>query len=210
MQLKSSFYKFCVFRAISCCSVLFRAVPCCSVLFRVYLLRTFHTFKTMIKFGKLLLLFLFSLFVFFHLLLKGASNICSTFCLQQAKTMASSAPKRLQGLNTTIAEICAICGTPGLSYGVLHEGQVLHTDNFGHRDVEAQLPPTSDTQYYIGSLSKAFTAAAIGTLVEAGKTIWDTGVQDILGGGFHFSNPVLTEQNVCFGPAAFKTTVVWQ
>lgn len=108
--------------------------------------------------------------------------------------MASSALNRLQGLNTTIAEICAISGTPGLSYGVLHEDQVLHTGNFGHRDVEAQLPPTSDTQYYIGSLSKAFTAAAIGNLVEAGKTTWDTDVQDILGGGFHFSSPLLTEQ----------------
>lgn len=108
--------------------------------------------------------------------------------------MASSASKRLQGLHATIAELCAISGTPGLSYGVLHEGQILHTGNFGYSDLEARLPPTSDTKYYIGSLSKAFTAAAMGILVEDEKTTWDTSVQDILGDGFHFSDPVLTEQ----------------
>lgn len=95
--------------------------------------------------------------------------------------MASSALERLQGLNVTIAEICSISGTPGLSYGVLHEGQVLYKGNFGYSDLEAQLPSTSDTKYYIGSLSKAFTAAAMGTLVEDEKTTWDTSIQDILG-----------------------------
>lgn len=108
--------------------------------------------------------------------------------------MASSALKRLQGLNATIAEICSISGTPGLSYGVLHEGQVLHKGNFGYSDLEAQLSSTSDTKYYIGSLSKAFTAAAMGTLVEDEKTTWDTSIQDILGDGFHFSDPVLTKR----------------
>ena len=108
--------------------------------------------------------------------------------------MATLALTRLQGIEATIAEICAISGTPGLSYGVLHEGRVLHTGNFGHRDVEAQLPPTSDTRYLIGSLTKAFTAAAVGILVEDGKTTWNASVRDVLGDGFPFSNPTLTQQ----------------
>ena len=53
--------------------------------------------------------------------------------------MATLALTKLQGVEATIAEVCAISGTPGLSYGVLHEGRILHTGNFGHRDVEAQL-----------------------------------------------------------------------
>ena len=52
----------------------------------------------------------------------------------------------LAKLEQMIAEICAISGTPGLSYGVLHEGQVLHTGNYGYRDVENRLPPTSEIQ----------------------------------------------------------------
>lgn len=108
--------------------------------------------------------------------------------------MASPALARLEGLHTTIAEICTISGAPGLSYGVLHEGQVLHTGNFGYRDVEARSPSTSNTEYQIGSLSKAFTAAAMAILVDGGKTTWSTSVHDILGDGFHLSDPVLTKQ----------------
>ena len=70
----------------------------------------------------------------------------------------------------------------------------MHTGNFGHRDVEAQLPPTSDTRYAIGSLTKAFTAAAVGILVEEGRTAWDALVHDILGDDFSFSNPTLTRE----------------
>ena len=100
----------------------------------------------------------------------------------------------LAKLEKTIAEICAISGTAGLSYGVLHAGQVLHTGNNGYRDVENRLPPTSVTRHAIGSLAKAFTAAAVGILVEDGRTTWDAKVRDIMGDGFHFSNFTLTEE----------------
>lgn len=113
---------------------------------------------------------------------------------RKTRTTTALALTRLLDVEATIAEICAVSGTPGLSYGVLHEGRVLHTGNFGHRNVEAQLPPTSDTRYAIGSLTKAFTAAAVGILVEDGKTTWDASVRDVLGDGFHFSNPTLTQQ----------------
>ena len=62
------------------------------------------------------------------------------------------------------------------------------------RDIEANLPTTSDTGYHIGSLSKAFTAAALGILVEDGKTTWETSVRDVMGGDFHFSDTTLTQE----------------
>ncbi|MCJ1394889.1 hypothetical protein MMC18_007769 [Xylographa bjoerkii] len=108
--------------------------------------------------------------------------------------MASPALKRLRNLHSAIAEICEISGTPGLSYGVVHEGHVLHTDNFGFADIEAKRHATSDTVYYIGSLTKAFTAAAMGVLVEDGITTWETLVHDIFGSDFHFSDQTLTER----------------
>ena len=49
----------------------------------------------------------------------------------------------LAKLGETIAEICTISGTAGLSYGVLHEGQVLHTGNNGYRTA------TSKTRYLL-------------------------------------------------------------
>ena len=80
----------------------------------------------------------------------------------------------------------------GLSYGVPHKGPVLHTGNYGHRDVGNQLAPTSDTRYAIESPTKAFTTAAVGILVQDGTTTWEASVRDIMGDGFHFSNSTLT------------------
>ncbi|CAO1605067.1 hypothetical protein XANCAGTX0491_008601 [Xanthoria calcicola] len=108
--------------------------------------------------------------------------------------MAAQALKRLNDLRDTITEICSISGTPGLSFGVLHEDQVLQTENFGYVDIEAQIPPDSDTRYAIGSLTKAFTAAAVGRLVEDGKLTWDSLVCDVMSEGFNFSNPGLTHR----------------
>ena len=108
--------------------------------------------------------------------------------------MAAQAVLRLQSLRNTISEICNISGTPGLSYGVLHENRVLHVDNFGYADIEAQIPTGSDTRYAIASLSKAFTAAGIGCLVDGGKFAWDTPVHELIGEGFHFSDTDLTRK----------------
>ncbi|KAF2971292.1 hypothetical protein GQX73_g2242 [Xylaria multiplex] len=87
---------------------------------------------------------------------------------------------RLQGLGAIISQICDIAGTPGLSLGVLHHGQMIHQANFGLRDVEARLSPDEHTVYVLGSLTKAITAAMIGILVDEGKLSWTTQLQDVL------------------------------
>ena len=87
---------------------------------------------------------------------------------------------RFKKLESTVADICKASGVTGLSLGILHHGEVLHTANFGHRDVEANLPTNSDTIYSINSMSKAMTAAAVGILVHERKMKWDTPVQSIL------------------------------
>jgi CubicO group peptidase (beta-lactamase class C family) len=80
--------------------------------------------------------------------------------------MAALVWKRLQELSTTIADICTRSGAPGLSYGVLYDGQLLRTEHFGHSEVEANKPTNDDTRYYICSLTKAIAAAAMGILVD--------------------------------------------
>ncbi|KAF9770015.1 hypothetical protein IL306_012482, partial [Fusarium sp. DS 682] len=59
-----------------------------------------------------------------------------------------------------------------ISIGVLHQGQVIFTRSRGFRDVESQAPADSDTSYLLCSLSKAFTAACCGFLVDEGKLKW--------------------------------------
>ena len=103
---------------------------------------------------------------------------------------------RLQGLSPVIAEICRISGTPGASIGVLHEDKFIYTHNYGYRDVEAKLPPDDDTIYHIASLSKSFTAASIGILVEEGKMSWDTPIRDILPDFKHVNKTINDEATV--------------
>ena len=100
---------------------------------------------------------------------------------------------RLKALAPTIKEICKVSGCPGASIGVLHERQVIWTQGFGYRDIERKLEPDENTIYYLASLSKAFTAAVAGMLVEQGKMEWSTPVLEILPTARHF-DPVIREQ----------------
>lgn len=91
---------------------------------------------------------------------------------------------RLDALIPKIAEICHVSGTPAVSLGVQdREGVYVH--NYGLRDVQAKLLPTSNTNYCIASMSKAFASAALGILVEEGKLKWDTPVRNVLPGFEH-------------------------
>ena len=57
---------------------------------------------------------------------------------------------------------------------------VLYARGVGYRDRERRLPVMPTTVWGIGSCTKAFTATAIGKLVEQGKLAWDTPVRTYL------------------------------
>ncbi|GAB6946775.1 serine hydrolase [Vulcanisaeta sp. JCM 16161] len=58
---------------------------------------------------------------------------------------------------------------PGLSIGVVRDGELIYARGFGFRDVDKGLPATPRTIYGIGSITKSFTALAILRLVEEGR-----------------------------------------
>ncbi len=99
---------------------------------------------------------------------------------QTHQTEVQADIERLENVRPLIQRICKESSSSGLSLGVLHQGQVLYKDNFGHRDVDSGKSPNSDTLYNINSMTKALTAAAIGILVEEGMTQWNTPIQRIL------------------------------
>ncbi|KAG0204365.1 hypothetical protein BGX28_003685, partial [Mortierella sp. GBA30] len=83
-------------------------------------------------------------------------------------------------------------GIPGMSVGVLHKGSLVFAEGFGKRNEHD--PFTAETLAQIASLTKAFTAAAIGELVAEGKMDWDkTPVSKYLP-EFELQDPVLTSQ----------------
>lgn len=58
---------------------------------------------------------------------------------------------------------------PGAAYGIVVDGKLAHTGNFGYTDIEKSIPVTSNSLFRIASMSKSFTAMAILKLRDDGK-----------------------------------------
>ncbi|PIU44297.1 MAG: serine hydrolase, partial [Ignavibacteriales bacterium CG07_land_8_20_14_0_80_59_12] len=71
---------------------------------------------------------------------------------------------------------------PGLAVAIVKNDSVLFSKGFGVREVGKNLPVTDTTLFGIASLTKAFTAAAVGLLVDEGKMKWDDPVVKYLPG----------------------------
>jgi CubicO group peptidase (beta-lactamase class C family) len=81
---------------------------------------------------------------------------------------------------------------PGASIAIVKGGRLLYSRGYGVRSVDQPDPVTADTVFAIGSSTKAFTAAVIGTLVDEGKMYWDDAVSKHLP-GFRLSDPVANQ-----------------
>lgn len=62
---------------------------------------------------------------------------------------------------------------PGLALAVVKDNEVVFAKGYGMADLDEEEPVTPQTLFAIGSSTKAFTAALVGTLVEDGKMGWD-------------------------------------
>ena len=62
---------------------------------------------------------------------------------------------------------------PGIAYGVIVGGHLVHVGTAGLRDVAARAPVDTTTVFRIASMTKSFTAAAILQLRDAGKLALD-------------------------------------
>jgi CubicO group peptidase (beta-lactamase class C family) len=62
---------------------------------------------------------------------------------------------------------------PGLVYGIVQDGRLVHVRGFGVQDVDGRRPVTADSLFRIASMSKAFTALAILKLRDEGKLALD-------------------------------------
>jgi CubicO group peptidase (beta-lactamase class C family) len=70
--------------------------------------------------------------------------------------------------------------TPGIAIGVVKDGELIYAKGHGLRDIGRPDLVDADTIFQIASLTKAFTAAALGILVDEGKLDWDDPVIDYL------------------------------
>jgi CubicO group peptidase (beta-lactamase class C family) len=86
----------------------------------------------------------------------------------------------LDSFDRMIEKSMADYNVPGLAIGIIKDGEIIYAKGFGYRNIEEELPVTPETLFGVGSLTKAFTAFAMGTLIEEGLMDWDQHVIDAL------------------------------
>ena len=86
----------------------------------------------------------------------------------------------LNGLDEYLVQAYNEQPLPGLAVGVVQDGKLVYTRNFGYSDLERQTPVSSETVFRIMSISKTFTAIGIMQLWEAGKLGLDDPVNPYL------------------------------
>ncbi|MFQ6032023.1 MAG: serine hydrolase domain-containing protein, partial [Candidatus Zixiibacteriota bacterium] len=102
---------------------------------------------------------------------------------------------------------------PGLAISIVKEDKVIYTKGFGFRDVKKGLKVTPHTLFAIGSCTKAFTAVAMGFLVDEGKLDWDKPVREYLP-SFKLKDPFASERMtprdlVCHRSGLPRHDLVW-
>ncbi|KAL7959089.1 beta-lactamase/transpeptidase-like protein [Trichoderma compactum] len=96
---------------------------------------------------------------------------------------------RLQRRFSTWREIQNVTHQPGISIGIIYNGDEILKHNMGVMDVATKKEPNSDTLYCIASLSKAFMAESIELLISDGHVTWDTTIQSVIPEFKHHEDP---------------------
>ncbi|KAL9026675.1 MAG: hypothetical protein Q9196_004698 [Gyalolechia fulgens] len=104
--------------------------------------------------------------------------------------MSITVKARLEAVLPEAKTLMNIGGTPGAAIAIIDNGELIHTEYLGFRDLQQQLPVNDATIFPCASLTKAVVAAAIGLCVEDGKFTWDAPVKDILP-DFHTRSEIL-------------------
>src|SRR4029077_4122476 len=87
---------------------------------------------------------------------------------------------RVRQLSTTFPEIDRLFSAfaerghvHGINYGILIDGQLVHTGRAGVRELAGKTPITDETVFRIASMTKSFTALCILKLRDEGKLALD-------------------------------------
>jgi CubicO group peptidase (beta-lactamase class C family) len=99
----------------------------------------------------------------------------------------------LAGLDTFVEATMKLWDVPGAAVAVVKDQQVVYAKGFGVRHRERGGEVDADTLFAIGSNTKAFTATALGLLVQEGQIAWDDPVLKHLP-DFQMHDPVVTRK----------------
>ncbi len=92
------------------------------------------------------------------------------FCSMEKNLKKELSKKDIAQIESFINDIMKKSGVvPGLGVAIVKDDQIVYTHGFGFRDLEKQLPVTTNTGFYIASKTKSFTGMAAAMLENKGK-----------------------------------------
>jgi len=104
--------------------------------------------------------------------------------------------------------------SPGIVYGIISNGKLIHTGSKGYADVERRIMADKNSAFRIASMSKSFTAMAILQLRDAGKLHLDDRVDQYIPGLkeqklLTADAPAITIRNLLTHSAGFPEDNPW-
>jgi CubicO group peptidase (beta-lactamase class C family) len=91
-----------------------------------------------------------------------------------AKTAVSGdLQKRLRAIEDKADARRRELGIPGMSLAIVKDGKIIYIKGFGYKDFEKKVAVTPDTEFAIGSATKAFTALSVLMSQDTGKLSLD-------------------------------------
>ena len=97
------------------------------------------------------------------------------------------------GFDARVEALRTATGIPGMSVVIVEQGKTTLAQGYVVRKLGSHEAVDADTIFPTGSTGKAFTVAALATLVDAGKIGWDDKVTDHLP-GFQMYDPWVTRE----------------
>ena len=90
------------------------------------------------------------------------------------------APLDVAAVDAVVARTLKAFDVPGMAVAVVKDGQVVLSKGYGVSSLATKAPMDANTLFGIASCTKAFTAAALGLLVDEGKLRWDDKVTNYI------------------------------
>jgi CubicO group peptidase (beta-lactamase class C family) len=103
---------------------------------------------------------------------------------------------RLAGLDAYVERAMVAWQVPGLALAIVKDDSLVYAKGYGVREVGTQKSVDTNTVFGIMSMTKAFTATAMGMLVDEGRVRWDDRVIDHLPGFYVYNDWVTREVTI--------------
>ncbi len=126
-----------------------------------------------------------------------------------------SQKKSIKKLDAYFEQAIKDWNIPGMGVAIVKDGEVILAKGYGVKDVATGEAVDENTLFAIASNSKAFTSAALATLVDEGLIAWDDKVRDYLPYfelyDSYVSNEMTIADLLCHrsGLATFSGDLIW-